>query len=102
MPDNNNGSHISDIERLEGLEMLESEAAEDAAMVRPRQMTQSEDMPETLYRLRMLHSSETFYGYYALSGSEWPHFRTEPELEALLEGPFAAELEDAPKPGSHP
>lgn len=89
MPDNNKGIDMSDVERLEGLEMLEPDAAEETAKRRPQQpRTQAEDLPETMYRLRMLHSSETFYGYYLSSGAEWPNFRTESELEALLEGPL--------------
>jgi cell fate regulator YaaT (PSP1 superfamily) len=47
----------------------------------------SDELPETLYRLKTLHSCETFFGYYVPSGSEWPHFRTMAELDALLEGP---------------
>lgn len=62
----------------------------------------SEDLPGPLYRLKILHSSETSYGYYASSGAEWPHFRSESELEALLEGPIAQdtrkEAESEPRP----
>lgn len=89
MPDNNKSIDMSDVERLEGLEMLDPDAAEEATKRRPQQQRgQAEELPETTYRLRMLHSSETFYGYYQASGSEWPNFRTESELEALLEGPL--------------
>ncbi|HWR12721.1 MAG TPA: regulatory iron-sulfur-containing complex subunit RicT [Rectinemataceae bacterium] len=66
--------------------MFESEVSEAA----PRSRAHSADeLPETLYRLKTMHSSETSFGYYVAAGTEWPHFRTERELEALLEGPFA-------------
>jgi cell fate regulator YaaT (PSP1 superfamily) len=55
----------------------------------------AEGIPETLYRLRMPHSNETFYGYFNMPASGWPHFRTEAELEAILEGPIAQEAERA-------
>ena len=96
MPDNNKGNTMSDIERLEGLEMLEPDIAEEATKRRPQQKAQTDELPDTMYRMRMLHSSETFYGYYVPSGTEWPNFRTESELEALLEGPLEpAVLEEA-------
>jgi len=92
MPDNNKGNAMSDIERLEGLEMLEPDVAEEATKRRPQQKAQADELPDTMYRMRMLHSSETFYGYYMPSGTEWPNFRTESELEALLEGPLEPAL----------
>jgi cell fate regulator YaaT (PSP1 superfamily) len=52
----------------------------------------SDELPETLYRLKTLHSCETFFGYYEPSGSEWPHFRTMAELDALLEGPITRDV----------
>jgi len=55
----------------------------------------AEGIPETLYRLRTPHSNETSYGYFNMPASGWPHFRTEAELEALLEGPIAQEAEHA-------
>lgn len=93
MPNNNNGNHLGDVERLEGLEMLEPEVVEKEGK-RP-QPQQSEELPDTLYRMRMLHSSETFYGYFVPpTATTWPRFRTERELEALLEGPVAAESDE--------
>lgn len=90
MSDNHKAHHINDHEHLDGLEMLESEATKTA----PRRRAQtSDELPETLYRLKTTHSNETSYGYYTPSGTEWPHFRTESELEALLEGPFAPEAD---------
>ncbi|MCE1196372.1 hypothetical protein LWX53_07745, partial [bacterium] len=53
----------------------------------------AEGIPETLYRLRTPHSNETSYGYFNAPASGWPHFRTEAELEALLEGPIAQDSE---------
>lgn len=53
----------------------------------------AEGIPETLYRLRMPHSNETSYGYFNMPATGWPHFRTEAELEALLEGPIAQEAD---------
>ncbi len=49
----------------------------------------SNDSPDPVYRLKTLHSSETFFGHYVHSGSDWPHFRSQAELELLLEGPIA-------------
>lgn len=49
-----------------------------------------DELPDQLYRLKTLHSFETFFGYYIPSGSEWPHFRTMDELNALLEGPVSS------------
>ena len=98
MSDSNKGNHIHDID---GLDMLEPEIAEEAPK-RRSQPVSAEELPETLYRLRMLHSSETFYGSFTPSGAEWPHFRTESELEALLEGPFAREAEAEAAPEGEP
>ena len=93
MSDNHKAHHIHGNEHAEGYEMLEQEAAETA----PRRRAQaSDELPETIYRLKTLHSNETSYGYYASSGGDWPHFRTASELEALLEGPFAPEAPAAP------
>lgn len=77
---NNNNGHAEDFE------MLESEMQEAAPRIRAKSL---DELPEILYRLKTIHSSETSYGYYIPSGTEWPHFRTERELEAMLEGPFA-------------
>jgi cell fate regulator YaaT (PSP1 superfamily) len=49
----------------------------------------SDDIPEPIYRLKTLHSSETSFGYYVHLGADWPHFRSRAELELLLEGPIA-------------
>ena len=49
-----------------------------------------DELPDQLYRLKTLHSFETFFGYYIPSGSEWPHFRTMDELNALREGPVSS------------
>ena len=54
-----------------------------------------DELPEAVYRLKTLHSCETFFGYFEPSGAEWPHFRTMAELELLLEGPFAAAASEA-------
>ena len=87
MPTSQKDNHINDIERLEGLDMLDADSSEEAP--KKRSPSVSDELPEVLYRLKTLHSSETLYGYFAPQG-EWPHFRTMTELEAHLEGPFAA------------
>ena len=79
---NNNNGHAEDFE------MLESDMQESAPRIRAKSL---DELPEVLYRLKTIHSSETSYGYYVPSGTEWPHFRTERELEAMLEGPIAAD-----------
>ncbi|HEY9053842.1 MAG TPA: regulatory iron-sulfur-containing complex subunit RicT [Rectinemataceae bacterium] len=59
-----------------------------------------EDLPDAIYRLKTLHSCETFYGYFVPSGKEWPHFRSLAELELLLEGPIpTVTAETAPEEG---
>ena len=80
MSDNRKDIHIEDLERLENLERSGS-----SRQGRQRGATQ-EELPEVLYRLKTLHSCETFYGSYEPPEGEWPHFRTLDELEALLEG----------------
>jgi len=90
MPNNQKDTHINDIERLEGLDMLDADISEEAP--RKRLPTATDELPDVLYRMKTLHSSETLYGYFTPSG-EWPHFRTMTELEAHLEGPFAAVAE---------
>jgi len=77
---NNNNGHAEDYE------MFESEMQEVAPRIRAKSL---DELPEVLYRLKTIHSSETSYGYYVAAGTEWPNFRTERELEAMLEGPFA-------------
>lgn len=87
--------HINDSEQLEHLESLENEAQKAA----PRRRADSgEELPGPVYRLKMLHSNETFYGYYVPSGDIWPRFRNESELDILLEGPLSASAEDAAAP----
>ena len=87
MPTSRKDNHINDIERLEGLDMLDADVSEETP--KRRSPSVSDELPEVLYRMKTLHSSETLYGYFAPPG-EWPHFRTMTELEAHLEGPFAA------------
>lgn len=86
MSDNSKDLHISDLEHLESLEMIEPDVVEES----PKRAAapNADELPEILYRLKTLHSSETFFGYYAPSGTEWPHFRTLDQLEILLEGPI--------------
>ena len=90
MPNSQKDNHIHDIERLEGLDMLDADISEEAP--KRRSSTASDELPDVLYRMKTLHSSETLYGYFSPSG-EWPHFRTMAELEAHLEGPFAVAVE---------
>lgn len=46
------------------------------------------ELPKPLYRLLILHSSETLFAHFEFSGAP-PHFRTMEQLEAMLEGPIA-------------
>lgn len=80
-PSEDDGIHLEDIA------MMEPENAEAGAHRRGKGA--SDELPEILYRLRTLHSSETFYGYFEAGGKEKPNFRTMEQLEALLEGPTA-------------
>ena len=93
MPDTYNDNHMSEGEHLENLDRMEPEAGKNP----PRRRGQAvEELPGIIYRLKTLHSSETSYGYYLHSEESWPHFRSEDELEALLEGPLALpEAEEA-------
>lgn len=93
MPNNQKDNHINDIERLEGLDMLDADVSDEAP--KRRSPSASDELPDVLYRMKTLHSSETLHGYFLPSG-DWPHFRTMTELEAHLEGPFAVAA-DAPK-----
>ena len=90
MSDNRKETHIEDLERLENLERSSS-----GRQGRQRGVAR-EELPELLYRLKTLHSCETFYGSYEPPEGEWPHFRTLDELEALLEGPFASSADHEP------
>jgi cell fate regulator YaaT (PSP1 superfamily) len=98
MSDNYKVDHNDEGDRPDDVEAIEPAAAAPGK----RRGQGSEDLPGPLYRLKTLHSSETSYGYYAPSGAEWPHFRSESELEALLEGPIAQdtrkEAESEPRP----
>ncbi|MCX7026040.1 MAG: regulatory iron-sulfur-containing complex subunit RicT, partial [Spirochaetes bacterium] len=88
MSDDRKDILIEDLERLEDLERNSS-----GHQGRQRESTAQEKLPETLYRLKILHSCESFFGYYESPKGEWPHFRTLNELEAILEGPFASSPE---------
>ncbi|MCX8013701.1 MAG: hypothetical protein N3A02_05375, partial [Rectinema sp.] len=46
----------------------------------------AEDIPQPVYRLKMIHSSETFHAYY-VPPSPIPRFMSQCALEAALEGP---------------
>jgi cell fate regulator YaaT (PSP1 superfamily) len=59
-----------------------------------------DDIPEPIYRLKTLHSSETSFGYYVHAGADWPHFRSRTELELLLEGPIAQQSAPAKESSS--
>jgi cell fate regulator YaaT (PSP1 superfamily) len=90
---------IEDIEGLEDVEVLGgSKGGREAKSSRPAQNV--DELPDQLYRLKTLHSFETFFGFYIPSGSDWPHFRTMEELNALLEGPVADHCAEAAARGA--
>ena len=102
------GGHRQGGANADNFEALESDRADfssrgnnrgDANRGEQSRSRAAEGIPETLYRLRMPHSNETSYGYYNAPATGWPHFRTEAELEAMLEGPIAQEA-DRPEPSA--
>jgi cell fate regulator YaaT (PSP1 superfamily) len=97
MSDNRKDIHIDDLERLENLERSNS-----GRQGKQRGPALQEELPEVLYRLKTLHSCETFYGYFEASKGEWPHFRTLSELEAILEGPFSSTSDSAAESDAEP
>jgi len=54
-----------------------------------------EELPQPIYRLKTLHSSETFHAYYVPTGAEM-HFMKQCDLEAALEGPRPQERVESP------
>ncbi len=87
------GGHRQGGANAENFEALESDRSEFTPRGNQNRSRAAEGIPETLYRLRMPHSNETSYGYFNMPATGWPHFRTEAELEALLEGPIAQEAD---------
>lgn len=64
----------------------ESEADLIEEQLAVRSTASAEDIPQPVYRLKMLHSSETFHAYY-VPPSVIPRFMSQCALEAALEGP---------------
>lgn len=54
-----------------------------------------ESLPQPIYRLKLLHSSETFHGYFVTEGT-MPHFRTLRELEHAFQTPAQTRQETVP------
>jgi cell fate regulator YaaT (PSP1 superfamily) len=98
MSENRKDIPIEDLEKFDNLERNGSGRQGRQRAASP------EELPEVLYRLKTLHSCETFFGSYEASQGEWPHFRTLDELEALLEGPFASSADQgqATEPEAEP
>ena len=58
------------------------------------------ELPTPIYRLLILHSSETLFAHFEHAGDP-PHFRTMAQLDAALEGPIAEPHETAEPVGAH-
>lgn len=67
---------------------IQATSAETTPEPTKGRLTSADDTPDPIYRLKTLHSSETSFGYYVHVGSDWPRFRSQAELELLLEGPI--------------
>ncbi|MEN6491753.1 MAG: regulatory iron-sulfur-containing complex subunit RicT [Rectinema sp.] len=70
------------------LDILHEEEFEAPHAAKPRG-TSAEELPQPIYRLKTLHSSETFHAYYAPS-DESAHFMKQCDLEGALAGPRPA------------
>lgn len=80
-------NHMNEFEPVENLDMLESDAFE----TRLKGTSAADELPETLYRLKALHSCETFYGFFEPPMAAWPEFRTLHQLERHLKEGLSAQ-----------
>ncbi len=76
------------------LDILGEEEFESPKALKPKPKD-AENLPQPIYRLKTLHSNETFHAYYvSLDNNE--HFMTLCELEAALAGPRQANHDTSP------
>ena len=95
MSDSVHGFEHDGPEELESLLIFEETEIEEVIQERRspagRGQPEAETLPDVLYRFRLLHSSETFFGYYEPTKLEdYAAFRTLAELEAMLKAPIPA------------
>lgn len=77
-------------------EMIEEVHEDDFAQARKAQeRSRSDELPHPIYRLKTLHSSETFHAYYA-GAESGVHFLKSCDLEAALAGPRPARMPEHP------
>ena len=74
-------------------DMLDEEEQEVVQSGRQKPAANTEELPEPIYRLKTLHSSETFYAYYVAS-NEGVHFMPQIDLEGALSGPRSVKSDD--------
>ncbi len=97
MSDSVHGFEHDGPEEVESLAIFEETEIEEVIQA-PRGPTgrgqaEVEALPDVLYRFKMLHSSETFFGYYEPAKLEdYAAFRTLAELEAMLKAPISASV----------
>lgn len=90
MIDSLDGMPIQEDE-IDAIELIEPEAF--AAHTNGGGKSGAEDLPEPLYRIKLLHSNETFFAYYVPTGTGFPHFHSLEALERLMDDPSALDSE---------
>lgn len=90
MTDSLNGMPIQEDE-IDAIELIESEVFADRTGGGGN--STAEDLPEPLYRIKLLHSNETFFAYFVPSGTGFPHFQSLEALERLMDDPTANKQE---------
>jgi len=88
-------SEQDSLDQMASLEVFEETEIEEVISVphtaKRTGPEEAETLPDVLYRFKMLHSSETFFGYYEPTKLEdYAAFRTLAELEAMLKAPIPA------------
>lgn len=86
-------SEQDSLDQMASLEVFEETEIEEVISVphtaKRTGPEEAETLPDVLYRFKMLHSSETFFGYYEPTKLEdYAAFRTLAELEAMLKAPI--------------
>lgn len=86
MTDSLDGVPIQEDE-IDAIELMEPEAFTSRTGGGGKPM--AEDLPEPLYRIKLLHSNETFFAYFVPTGTGFPHFHSLEALERLMDDPTA-------------